>query len=93
MVFVMVDLLDLEIFFIMNIVLDDFMYVIVFGFLRNGKFKQGFFAEIVIFDKDEISEFIVGFRIFFFLLEKKNYIIKNQENIFWFYRFYKKVIE
>lgn len=83
MVFVMVDLLDLEIFFIMNIVLDDFMYVIVFGFLRNGKFKQGFFAEIVIFDKDEISEFIVGFRIFFFLIGKEKLYNKKLGKYFW----------
>lgn len=79
MVFVMVDLLDLEIFFIMNIVLDDFIYVIVFGFLRNGKFKEGFFVEIVIFDKDEISEFIVGFIIFFFLVGKEKEIYYNRK--------------
>lgn len=44
----------------MNTVLDDFIYVIVFGSLRNGKSKEGSFVEIVTSDKDETSEFTVG---------------------------------
>lgn len=44
----------------MNTVLDDFIYVIVFGSLRHGKSKEGSFVEIVTSDKDETSEFTVG---------------------------------
>lgn len=44
----------------MNTVLNDFIYVIVFGSLRNGKSKEGSFVEIVTSDKDETSEFTVG---------------------------------
>lgn len=60
MALAMVDLPDPETPLIMNTVLDDFIYVIVFGSLRNGKSKEGSFVEIVTSDKDETSEFTVG---------------------------------
>lgn len=77
----------------MNTVLDDFIYVIVFGSLRNGKSKEGSFVEIVTSDKDETSEFTVGSITSSSLVgkEKKKHIItKSQENNLGFIEFIKK---